>query len=77
MGALQRGRRPRGAGLDGGAQADADPSNAADDASRTARILGTDKLPINFNMGVLVGSYATVARMLDEMATVPGARASC
>jgi pyrimidine oxygenase len=27
---------------------------------------------INFNMGTLVGSYETVARMLDEMATVPG-----
>jgi pyrimidine oxygenase len=25
-------------------------------------------------MGVLVGSYATVARMLDEMAAVPGVR---
>ena len=27
---------------------------------------------INFNMGTLVGSYASVARMLDEMALVPG-----
>jgi len=27
---------------------------------------------VNFNMGTLVGSYATVARMLDEMAEVPG-----
>ncbi len=27
---------------------------------------------VNFNMGTLVGSYASVARMLDEMATVPG-----
>jgi pyrimidine oxygenase len=27
---------------------------------------------INLNMGTLVGSYATVAGMLDEMATVPG-----
>ena len=27
---------------------------------------------INFNMGTLVGSYASIARMLDEMATVPG-----
>ena len=26
---------------------------------------------INFNMGTLVGSYATVARLLDECATVP------
>ena len=27
---------------------------------------------VNINMGTLVGSYATVARMLDEVATVPG-----
>jgi pyrimidine oxygenase len=27
---------------------------------------------VNFNMGTLVGSYASVAAMLDEMATVPG-----
>ena len=29
---------------------------------------------INFNMGTLVGSYETVARMLDECATVPGTK---
>jgi pyrimidine oxygenase len=27
---------------------------------------------VNLNMGTLVGSYASVARMLDEMAEVPG-----
>ena len=27
---------------------------------------------VNINMGTLVGSYASVARMLDEMAEVPG-----
>jgi pyrimidine oxygenase len=27
---------------------------------------------VNFNMGTLVGSYANVARMLDEAASVPG-----
>ena len=37
-----------------------------------ARILGTNKLPTN--QGVLVGSYASVARMLDELAEVPGVR---
>jgi len=36
------------------------------------RILGTNHLPTN--QGVLVGSYATVARMLDELAEVPGVR---
>jgi pyrimidine oxygenase len=29
---------------------------------------------VNLNMGTLVGSYASVARMLDEMAEVPGTR---
>jgi pyrimidine oxygenase len=28
---------------------------------------------VNLNMGTLVGSYANVARMLDEIDTVPGA----
>jgi pyrimidine oxygenase len=30
--------------------------------------------PINFNMGTLVGSYANVARMLDEAASMPGTK---
>jgi pyrimidine oxygenase len=30
--------------------------------------------PINFNMGTLVGSYAKVAAMLDEVATMPGVK---
>src|ERR1700760_3180186 len=30
--------------------------------------------PINFNMGTLVGSYAHVASMLDEVATMPGVK---
>ena len=34
--------------------------------------LGIEKLPTN--QGVFVGSYASVARMLDEMAAVPGVR---
>jgi pyrimidine oxygenase len=31
-------------------------------------------LPINFNMGTLVGSYAKVAAMLDEVAGMPGVK---
>ncbi len=27
---------------------------------------------VNINMGTLVGSYETVARLLDQVATVPG-----
>ena len=30
--------------------------------------------PINFNMGTLVGSFANVARMLDEVASMPGVK---
>jgi pyrimidine oxygenase len=30
--------------------------------------------PINFNMGTLVGSYASIARMLDEAAAMPGVK---
>jgi pyrimidine oxygenase len=30
--------------------------------------------PINFNMGTLVGSYANVAAMLDEAASMPGVK---
>ncbi len=30
--------------------------------------------PINFNMGTLVGSYAQVAHMLDEVAAMPGVK---
>ena len=30
--------------------------------------------PINFNMGTLVGSYANVAKMLDEVALLPGVK---
>ena len=30
--------------------------------------------PINFNMGTLVGSYASVAAMLDEVAALPGVK---
>ncbi|MGO9945500.1 MAG: pyrimidine utilization protein A [Steroidobacteraceae bacterium] len=38
----------------------------------TARSMTLPESAINFNMGTLVGSYASVARMLDEMALVPG-----
>ncbi|SDD59582.1 pyrimidine utilization protein A [Belnapia rosea] len=50
-------------------QAGAD--TAADDSS-TARWMARAKSAVNFNMGLMVGSYATVARLLDEAAAVPG-----
>ena len=54
------------------AQAKDDPSTDIYSQPNRRAILGTDKLPTN--QGVLVGSYASVARMLDEMSTVPGVR---
>jgi pyrimidine oxygenase len=52
-------------------QADADP-NA--DSDGTAKRISAPEGAINFNMGTLVGSYASVARMLDEAATVPATK---
>ena len=40
----------------------------------TAKHINLPEGAVNFNMGTLVGSYATVARMLDEVATVPGVK---
>jgi pyrimidine oxygenase len=54
------------------AQAEDDPSQDPYSQPLRRRTLGIDKLPTN--QGVFVGSYAAVAQMLDEMATVPGVR---
>ena len=53
-------------------QARDDPSTDIYGGANRRRILGTDQLPTN--MGVLVGSYVSIARMLDELASVPGVR---
>ena len=52
-------------------QAGADP-NATEGS--TAKAITVPEGAINFNMGTLVGSYASVARMLDEAASVPGTK---
>src|SRR5258708_2370981 len=52
-------------------QAGADPT--ATEGS-TAKTMVVPEGAINFNMGTLVGSYASVARMLDECASVPGTK---
>ncbi|MGC2524190.1 MAG: LLM class flavin-dependent oxidoreductase, partial [Stellaceae bacterium] len=52
-------------------QAGADP-NATEGS--TARSIALPEGAINFNMGTLVGSYAAVARMLDEAAALPGTK---
>jgi pyrimidine oxygenase len=54
------------------AQAEDDPNKDPYSQPNRRKIAGTDKLPTN--QGVLIGSYASVARMLDELAAVPGVR---
>jgi pyrimidine oxygenase len=52
------------------AQAEDDPSRDPLAGPNKRRTLGTHNLPTQG--GVLVGSYATIARLLDELAEVPG-----
>ena len=52
-------------------QANADPNITE---GSTAKAISLPEGAINFNMGTLVGSYATVARLLDEAAAVPGTK---
>ena len=52
------------------AQSGDDPSTDPFAQPNKRKILGGDKLPTN--QGVLVGSYARIAAMLDEMGAVPG-----
>jgi len=42
--------------------------------SSTAKAINLPEQAVNFNMGTIVGSYATVARLLDETAKVPGTK---
>ncbi len=42
-------------------------------ADTNVRQLADPTSAVNLNMGTLVGSYASVARMLDEIDTIPGA----
>ncbi|EFC3940406.1 TPA: pyrimidine utilization protein A [Escherichia coli] len=43
------------------------------DTDTNVRQMADPTSAVNINMGTLVGSYASVARMLDEVASVPGA----
>ncbi len=52
-------------------EAGADPT--ATEGS-TAKSIALPEGAINFNMGTLVGSYASVAHMLDEAASLPGTK---
>lgn len=40
----------------------------------TAKFMGIPDQAVNFNMATFCGSYANVAKMLDEAATVPGTK---
>jgi pyrimidine oxygenase len=51
-------------------QSDDDPNKGTFSRANRRNLGGGDKLPTN--QGVLVGSYAHIASMLDEMAVVPG-----
>ncbi len=46
----------------------------ADASGGTAASITAPEGAVNFNMGTLVGSYGSVARMLDEAAEVPGTK---
>jgi pyrimidine oxygenase len=54
--------------------ADQGGKDATADATSTAKHINLPEGAVNFNMGTLVGSYATVARMMDEAAAVPGTK---
>ena len=46
--------------------------NAAAGATTNTTQLAAPESAVNLNMGTMVGSYESVARMLDEVAAVPG-----
>ena len=52
-------------------QANEDKGAAADSNAKT---MSNPERAVNLNMGTLIGSYASVARMLDEAASVPGTK---
>jgi len=54
--------------------ADQGSKDANADAGSTAARINLPEGAVNFNMGTIVGSYATVARMLDEMDGVAGCK---
>ena len=73
VGALQGRHRHGGDGRYRDEQAEDDPNKDPLQRDQTgARSSGADRLPTT--MGVLVGSFETVARMLDELSAVPGVR---
>ena len=54
--------------------ADQGGKDTTSDAGSTSRHINLPEGAVNFNMGTLVGSFANVAKMLDEVAGVPGTK---
>jgi pyrimidine oxygenase len=54
--------------------ADQGAADKTADPNSTARRINLPEGALNFNMGTLVGSYASVAAMLDEAATIEGTK---
>ena len=54
--------------------ADQGSKDTTADANSTARHINLPEGAINFNIGTFVGSYATVAALLDEAAAIPGTK---
>ena len=54
--------------------ADQSAADTTASATSTARTIALPESAVNLNIGVLVGAYATVARLLDEAATTAGTK---
>jgi pyrimidine oxygenase len=64
-------------GIDVGAvawMADQGGKDKTASSTSTAVTISLPEQAVNFNMGTLVGSYANVARLLDQAAGVPGTK---
>ncbi|GAC01420.1 putative FMNH2-dependent dimethyl sulfone monooxygenase [Gordonia namibiensis NBRC 108229] len=57
-----------------GYMADESAADATADDSSTAKTISLPEGAVNFNMGTLVGSYETVAEMLDQVAELEGVK---
>lgn len=65
------------AGADAGAlgyMADEGGKDSGTDSGGTAKMINLPEGAVNFNMATLVGSYETVARQIDQVATMPGVK---
>jgi pyrimidine oxygenase len=54
--------------------ADQGSKDTSADDTATAKAINLPDGAVNFNMGTLVGSYESVAKMLDEVATIEGVK---